>query len=91
MEQPYRRRGHLGKRKSAEDRVSRYLFPIFLNNFIRCISWHEYFYFRALDLFHFTKRFKFGFEISFRIILKVLRLKPCFKFEYLNQIPNPQI
>jgi hypothetical protein len=26
MEQPYRRRGHLGKRRSAEGRISRYLF-----------------------------------------------------------------
>jgi hypothetical protein len=26
MEQPYRRRGYLGKRRSTEDRISRYLF-----------------------------------------------------------------
>jgi hypothetical protein len=55
---------------------------------IGCISWHAYFYFRALGWFRFTKKIKFGFEISFRIILKALCLKPLFKFEYLNQIPN---
>jgi hypothetical protein len=49
-------------------------------------------FFGALGWFHFTKRFKFDFEISFRIILKkALHLKPWFKFEYLNQTPNPQI
>jgi hypothetical protein len=48
-------------------------------------------FFGALGWFRFTKRFKFDFEISFRIILKALRLKLRIKFEYLNQIPNPQI
>jgi hypothetical protein len=48
-------------------------------------------FFEALGWFRFTKRFKFGFEICFQIILKVLHLKPWFKFEYLNQIPNHHI
>jgi hypothetical protein len=48
-------------------------------------------FFGALGWFHFTKRFKFDFEISFQNILKALHLKPGFKFEYLNQIPNPHI
>jgi hypothetical protein len=31
------------------------------------------------------KRFKFYFEILFQFILFILRLKPWFNFEYLNQ------
>jgi hypothetical protein len=60
----------------------------FSNNMVGCISWHAYFL-GGLGWFCFSKRFKFDFEISFRNILKALRLKPGFKFEYLNQIPNP--
>jgi hypothetical protein len=33
----------------------------------------------------FFLRFKFHFEISFEIILKVIRLKSWFKFDYLKQ------
>jgi hypothetical protein len=43
------------------------------------------FLFLALGWFHFLKRFKFHFEIFFQFVLKVIRLKPQFKFEYLNQ------
>jgi hypothetical protein len=57
----------------------------FLNKLIGCILWHAYFYFRALGWFCVIKRFKFDFEISFRIILKDLRLKPWLEFAYLNQ------
>jgi hypothetical protein len=57
----------------------------FSNNLIGCILWHAYFYFRALGWFHFSKRFKFYFEILFWFILFILSLKPWFKFEYLNQ------
>jgi hypothetical protein len=43
------------------------------------------FLFLTLGWFHFSKRFKFYFEILFRFILFILCLKPWFKFEYLNQ------
>jgi hypothetical protein len=56
----------------------------FLNKLICCILWHVYFYFGALGWFCVIKRFKFDFEISFRIILKDLRLKPWFEFAYLK-------
>jgi hypothetical protein len=35
-------------------------------------------------LFRFLKRFKFDFEIFFRIVLKALRLKPWFEFKCSN-------
>jgi hypothetical protein len=57
----------------------------FLNKLIGCILWQVYFYFGAVGWFCVIKRFKFDFEISFRIILKDLRLKPWFEFAYLKQ------
>jgi hypothetical protein len=58
---------------------------IFLLNLIGCISSHAYFYFWALGWFHFLKWFKYHLVIFFPIVLKVLRLKPWFEFDYSNQ------
>jgi hypothetical protein len=46
------------------------------------------FLFLSPRLVSFKKGFKFYFEISFRIILKVFRLKSWFKFDYLKQFPE---
>jgi hypothetical protein len=39
-----------------------------------------FFYFKDIDWFRFTKMFKFGFEISFQIILQVRCLSLGLKF-----------
>jgi hypothetical protein len=43
------------------------------------------FLFLSPRLVSFLKRFKFHFDIFFQFVLKVICLKPQFKFEYLNQ------
>jgi hypothetical protein len=60
----------------------------FLNNSIGCILWHAYFYFGALGWFRFLKRFKFDFEISNRIILKVFRLSPGLNLNIQTNFQN---
>jgi hypothetical protein len=61
---------------------------IFLNNLIGCISLYAYFIYEPYVGSTFRKNSNFIFEFLFWFILFILRLKPWFKFEYLNQIPN---